>query len=280
MKKALLLIAVALCGAAPAAGQGYVMFRDGDATHGRVRSVRIEQAGFFKAGGEWVEGPRRLALVKVYSHGGRRSETTGYDADGAVRDIRVHTFYEDGKQAEAAHFDGGRNLLSRTVYSRDGNESHTFGADGRVRQRVVLVRAPGGQQIVERRTYDGDGALLGCDSNTRDGHTSVWSTYDAAGRLSEKRVHHLNYGGAHRSEYYTYNADGSVAEVRRAESDAGAEQSASATADGRGEPKRKHSERREYDAQRNLIKHTDYRWNRATGEMEPFGVSYHEIIYF
>lgn len=274
MRKALLAIALTLAGASAASAQGYLNHCSGEIYTGPVRRVRVERAQFAEVEGQLVEGPRRLVGTVVYSPDRRRAEHTSFDAEGRPSRIYVRVCYDDGKQAEYSVFDGERRLVWRESYSRDGREIVRFDADGRVLKREVVLLDAEGRKQVGRETYDGEGRLVSRAVNTRDDDKSVWAIYDGQGRLMKKDVHSLNYGGPHHSDYYTYKPDGTLASHSTSQADA---------AVGRIEksgPRGRSSEEREYDAHRNLVRHTDYGPHPATGGMRPVAVSYHEITYF
>jgi YD repeat-containing protein len=274
MKKALLIIALTLAGASAAAGQGYLKHCGGEIYTGPVRSVRVERAQYIKVDGQLVEGPRRLVNVVVYSDDRRRAEHTAYDEAGEVRNVYVRACYEDGKQSEYAMFDGGRRLRWRKQYSRDGGEILDFDADGRVTRREVVSRDASGRKLVGSSIYNGEGVLVLRTENTLEDGKSVWATYDGEGRLRAKAVHTLNYGGPHHAESYTYRPDGTVGRHTISKADAAVRHLEKEGLGGR------ESERREYDAHRNLVKLINYRHDPLTGEMAPVAVFYHEITYF
>jgi YD repeat-containing protein len=280
MRKALLLIALTFAGASAADGQSYLYHCNGSIYKGPVRSARVEHARFRKVGGEWVEGPRRLHSVTVFSNDRRTSEQTTYDPRGKATGILVRVCYEDGNTAEEALYDGERRPKWRKLYSRDGGEIRHLDADGRLQKREVVLRDEGGRRHVGRETYDADGVLVRRAVNTQEGGQSVWTTYDGEGRMLEKSVFSLNYGGPHHNEHFRYNPDGTVAGSRVSRSDARSQQLESEETGRGGAPARKLSERREYDSRRNLVKLTSYRHDPATGEMAPAAISYYEISYF
>lgn len=279
MSKVLLLFAFLFACAPVADGQGYLHHCSGEIFKGPVRSVRSVQTLYVEEGGQWVEGPRRLVGVTVYSEGRRRAEHTSFDEEGQERYIHVRVCREDGRQAEYAAFDAARNLIWRYVYSGDGREVLKFDADGRLTQREVSVHDAQGRNLAGGETFDGEGRLLLRSVITREADRTVRATYDATGRLVSQTVHTLD-GGEPRHEFYTFRPDGTVARRVTSRSDAGSRHIQKESAGHGGALAPSHSERREYDAHGNLVRLINYRVDPATGEMVPFAVSYHEITYF
>ena len=265
-------ILLAALAAAASAQQKPLMFRQGDAFSGPVKSVRLEQAAFKRVDGVLVEGPRRLSVVSTYSPDGRRKEYEGYGPDGSVRTRYVHLYDDAGNEIEVSVFDGKGAMKMRRVYRPEARERLIFNGDGSLRERsVTLVRADGTH--AETRKYDGSGALIERSVNERDDKTSVWSTYRADGSLKKQDVHSLNYGGPHRTETKTYAPDGSVVGQRVSDVDAGVSDLRATEQKGDGAPPRRTRETREYDSHRNLLKVTSFKWNAETGEYEPTFVS-------
>jgi antitoxin component YwqK of YwqJK toxin-antitoxin module len=279
MKKALLLIAFVFAVAPAAAGQGYLYNCAGDPFKGPVRAVRVERAEFKKVDGAWVEGPRRLISETAYSDDRRRAEHTAYDDEGKVSGTYVRTCYENGKQAELAHYDDRQRLKRRRVFNPDGGEVLDLDAEGRLLRRETFER-DGAGVLVAHRTFDGDGKLVREELHAREGKTYVQKTFDGEGRLLAKTVNSVNPDGRGGREEHRYKADGSIGVVLRATADAGLRQiehTQEVVGTGRG---RRLSDRREYDARGNLVKLTAYMPNAATGETAPIHVSYYEITYF
>jgi hypothetical protein len=116
----LLLFALTLTLAASsfaASQQRNTEFRDGDALHGPVQSVRGERAYFFKLDGTFYEGPRRLVTLDSYSPDSKRKEQQAFGEDGAQRNRYVFFYDDNGRQIEQLNYDGQNNLLSRFVGS-------------------------------------------------------------------------------------------------------------------------------------------------------------------
>jgi hypothetical protein len=277
MKKALLLLALALGGASAASGQA--PSQCAGRYQGRVRGVRVETARFTKVGGKWVEGPRRLSAVTAYSEDLLKSEHTVYDEAGNVSDIFVRTCYESGGYAEIASYDGQRKLRWRQLFSADGNDIQRLDAAGRLQQREVLTR-DGAGRTVKRRTYDGAGRLLREELTEVEGQSVVVKTLDAEGRLLSKSVNSGEADGRGRRETDAYAADGSVAVSDDTVVGSGARQVDQARTFGPGGGRAESSTRREFDERGNVVRQTHYERNQATGELEPRAVSYHEITYF
>lgn len=276
LSASLLLAALA---SAAAAQQKPLMFRQGDAIKGPVKSTRSERADFRRVDGVLVEGPRRLISVSNYTADGRHQEEESYAADGSVRSRSVHVYDDAGNEIDLSIFDGKGAMKMRRVYRPDARELLIFNGDGSLRERsVTLVRADGTH--AETRKYDGGGALVERSVNERDGKTSVWSTYRADGSLKKQDVYSLDYGGPHHSETQTFAPDGSAVSRRVSDVDAKVTDLRATEERGDGGPPRKTRETREYDSLRNLSKLTHYRWNAETNGYEPTAVSYHTITYY
>lgn len=283
MRKALFILGVQLLFAPLAhARQQAVMFREGDAMRGPVRSVRIERAEISSRGGAQVEGPRRLVLTADYSPDGKRVGRESYREDGSVRERSVEVFDDEGRQVEWSRHDAEGGLLDRRTYVRRGDERLEYGADGQLLERTVTTWNEARDGMVEVAVYDGAGALVRRDVNTLDkaARKSTWRSYGPEGRLVKQNVHSLNYGGPGRIEQTDYNADGTVAGVRVASSDPAAGELEAVERDAEGKPRRRTYEKREYDSQRNLMKLTDFRWDDAAERFEPVAVTYYTVTYY
>src|SRR5919198_5089306 len=186
MKRLLVALVLALSASSGAGAQqkGFVEFRTGDAIVGHVKSVRIETALFSKVDGALVEGPRRLTVSVNYSPDGKRSEYEGYAPDGTLRQRYVHVYDDSGHLLEQSNYDGQNRLLSRFVFRPEAGEKLVYGGDGALKQRVQSVWNDRHDRLIEVRTYDGNGALLKRDVNTREGDKSVWRTYGPDGSLT------------------------------------------------------------------------------------------------
>lgn len=281
-QRLLLTLALTLTATAAAFAQqkGYVEFRTGDAVSGHVKSVRIETAEFSKAGGALVEGPRRLSVSVSYTPDGKRSVYEGYAPDGSLRQRYVHVYDDAGRQLEQSNYDGRGRLLSRFVYLPQTGENLTYNGDGTLRERVQTVSNDAHDRVIEVRTYDGAGALLSRRVNTREGDKSFWRTYGPDGSLVAENVFSLDYGGPHRVEEYTYNADGSVAGRRASTGDASSSNLKAVVENPDGTPRQKTRETREYDSHRNLLKLTNYVWDEGARDYVPSAVSYYTIVYY
>lgn len=282
MTKGLFALAACLMFVSSASAQRVVEFRRGDALRGPVRSVRAERAEVSVQDGTPVEGPRHLVFVRNYSPNGKTAEDESYSPDGSVRGKTVRVYDDDGELIEVSGYDAKGELLDKKTYVRQGDEELTFGGDGRLQKRVVRDWNEKRDAIVEIRTYDGNGALTSRQVNTRDAANkkSTWETIDASGKLTERNVFSLDYGGPHRAEQTRFNPDGSIAGSRTATSDAAVGELGAVETDAEGQPRRRTHETREYDARRNLVKQTNYRWNTQTGNFEPWFVDYKEITYY
>ncbi|HEX8146988.1 MAG TPA: hypothetical protein VF591_07400 [Pyrinomonadaceae bacterium] len=278
--KRLLFASILLALPLPAsARQRSVEFRQGDALRGPVKSARVERATFSRVDGALVEGPRRLVSVSTYSPDGKGKESEGYTPDGVLRSRYVYAYDDAGNEVEVSAFDGRGKLQMKRVSRPSEGETLTYGGDGKLRERRVILRGPDGK-LTETQVYDGSGALVERSVNERDDKTSVWRTYGADGSLKREDVHSLNYGGPHRTETKTYAPDGKVAARRVSEADAGVSDLRATQARGDGGPPRKTRETREYDSRRNLSKLTTFSLNAETGEYEPLAVSYYHIEYY
>ena len=272
-------ILLAALAAAASAQQKPLMFRQGDAFRGPVKSARIEHATFKRVDGVLVEGPRRLSVVSTYSPDGRRKEYEGYGPDGSVRTRYVHVYDDAGNEVELSMFDGKGDLQMRRVYHPAAGETLTYNGDGSLRERRVVTLRPDGK-LAEVRLYNGDGALKSRDVNTKEGGVSVWSTYGPDGVLKREARHSLNYGGPHHTELKTFAPDGSPVWRRVSDVDAKVSDLRVTEDKGDGGPTRQTRETREYDSHRNLHKQTSFKWNAETGEYEPTSVSYYTLTYY
>jgi YD repeat-containing protein len=255
--------------------------RVGDAFKGPVRSVRIERAKFSEVNGEYKEGPLVLVVTKTYAADWSSAEYTGYNADGSISQKIVTTYNPDGGETSISVFNGEGKLKSKVAYLyKDGRvvEEDRFDGEGVLQQKRVTVSDDKGA-LVEARYYDGKDALIKREVNTRDAQKSTWTTYDANGKVVEEAVHYLNYGGPKKTEVTKYNADGTVAVKTVSEADVNVGQIDKADYNRGGTVTRKDSEKREYDAQGNLSKITNYKWDEAAGKFRPVSVSYYTIIY-
>ena len=281
MRKAFLLIALALSGAPAASGQS--LSHCSERYEGHVSAVRVETARYVKVGGEWVEGPRRLGVVTTYSDDRRRSERTVYDDAGNASDIYVSVCYGNGRYAEIAHFDGARSLRTRTLLSPDGNLIEVFDAAGSLEQRAVIVR-DGAGHVAGQRTYDGAGKLTHEEVREREARSFVSKRFDGGGRLLSKTVSSAEGAdgqGRIQHDVSVYGPDGLIGTGRETtvivEGGRRPKRAAPSAAGGRG---KQEAVRYEKDGRGNVIKITQYELNQATGEMEPRVVRYYEITYF
>lgn len=253
--------------------------RVGDAFKGPVRSVRIEQAEIFQENGEYKEGPRVLVVAKSYSADWSSAEYTGYNPDSSISQKIVTAYNPDGGESSISVFSGEGRLKSKVAYVyKEGRivEEDRFDGEGVLQQKRVTVLDDKGA-LAEVRYYDGKDALIKREVNTRDAQKSTWTTYDASSRVVEEAVHYLNYSGPKKTEVTKYNADGTVAVKTVSEADANVGQIEKQY--NRGGVTRKTNEKREYDAQGNLSRITNYRWDEATGEFKPVSISYYTITY-
>jgi hypothetical protein len=271
-----LLFALALSASAQ---QKAAEFRQGDALRGPVRSARVEHAAFGRVGGALVEGPRLLQSVSTYAPDGRRKEQELYAPDGTLRGRYVFVYDDAGNEVEVSVFEGGEKLQMKKVSRPATGETLTYGGDGKLRQRKIIVKRPDGT-LAETLTYDGSGALVERSVNEHDAKTSVWSTYAADGSLKRRDVHALNNGGPHRTETKTYAANGAVVGRRVSDADAAVSDLRATEERSDGDPPRQTRETREYDARKNLSKITSFKWNAETGEYEPVFVAYYTIEYY
>ena len=231
-----------------------------------------------------VEGPRVLSVTKTYAPDWSWSEYIGYKPDGSISQKIVTTYNPNGDETSVSIFNGAGKLLSKkTFVYKDGrmSEGSDFNGDGVLVQKRVLVWGEGSAGIIEVAYYDGKGALIKREVNTRDmqAKKSVWTTYRADGSVAEEATHDLNYGGTKKTQIVRYNVDGTVESTYISTSDASARDLEKVESNADGTPRRKMSETREYDANRNLSKITDKRWNEQTGQYEPVSVSYYTIVY-
>lgn len=255
--------------------------RVGDATTGPVESVRTEVADITVTDGQPSEGPRRVAQTKTYSPDGKRSETNFYGRDGSVRGRAVQVYDDRGNLAESSNFDGKDSLFMKRVYVRRGDETAVYDGEGRLLEVVVLTWNEQRDRILEIKRYDGSGALVKTQVNTRDGDNkkSTWDSYGPGGDHVEKTVHDLNYNGPKRHEQTKYNADGTVAGGHLTTGNTVMSEFKTVTTDPNGEPLRREKVTRELDSRRNLVKYVNYRWNHERGDYEPYRVAYHVIKY-
>jgi YD repeat-containing protein len=255
-------------------------FRTGDAFKGPVRSARIERAQIFLENGEYKEGPRTLVVADSYAPDWSWMNYIGYNPDGTINQKILTTYNANGDQTSIAVFNGDGKLKSKIVYVyKDGKvvEEQRFDGDGSLKQRRVTVWSNQGQ-VIEFAYYDGSGALIKRGVNTRDAQKSVWTTYDPQGRIIEEAVHYLTYGHP-KTEITRYSPNGTVLDKYVSQSDENTGQIDKAEYNSDGTPKRKTSEKREYDSQGNLSKITNYAWDEATGKFQPVSVSYYTITY-
>lgn len=257
-------------------------FRTGDAFKGPVRSARIERAKIFRENGQDKEGPRVLVTSISYAPDWSWMENVGYRPDGSVGQKIITTYDANGDQTSISKFDGSGRLLLKIVYVfKDGRqvEEQRFDGDGQLQQRRVSVWGNPGAGLSEVAYYDGLGALIKREVNTRDAQKSVWTTYNPDGTVAEEAVHYLNYGGPKKTEITRYNRDGTVAGKFVSQADAGAKQIEKADYNRDGTPMRKNYETREYDSQGNLSKLTYYVWDEQAGKFKADSVSYYTITY-
>lgn len=286
MKRAVLFLTVTLAVASSLSAQQQqgraLHYRVGDAMTGPVRSVRTERADLTEVDGAFVEGARRLVAARSYSPDGKRAEHESYRPDGSLWRRSVYLYADDGQVAEESHYDGGGSLVDKKIYARTPNETLTVGADGKVLSRVVLVRVASGDAVAEVLTYDGGGALVKRAVNTREqgGRKSIWTSYGPGGAILRRDENDLNYGGPHRTETQTYKGDGSAPARRVSTGDASSSRIEAVETGADGAVRRKTSDRREYDARRNLIKITKINWDEAAGKYGPSAVTYHAITYY
>jgi hypothetical protein len=282
MNRTLAALGLVLFLAPAAAAQQPLAFRVGDAMKGHVRSVRSEQAGFTRQDGVLVEGPRRLVALRSYSRDGRRVETESYMPDGSLRQKDVKLYDDQGNLVEETYYKGDGSLRNRNIYVHRPDELLTYDGDGTLLKRVVTTWNPTRDRAIEVRTYDGRGELLKRAVNTRDADgRSTWRTYNADGSPADQSTHSRD-GGTVSSRESGFTQRGSLAVRREAKSEQ--------TADGMrieatefnpdGSVRRRTLDVRENDSRGNIIKQTNLSWNEATGEFEPFAVSYHVITYY
>lgn len=280
MKRSLFSFALCLllCGAVAAQSS---RVRVGDAFKGPVRSVRIERAEIFQENGELKEGPRVLQVTSTYAPDWSWKEYIGYKDDGSMSQKIVTTYNPDGGETSISVFNGEGKLKSKIAYLyKDGKvvEEDRFDGEGVLQQKRVTVLDDKGT-LIEVRLYDGKDALIKREVNTRDAQKSIWTTYDASGSVIEESVHYLNYNGPKRTETTRYRADGTVLDKYVSQSDIVPGQIDKATYNSGGTVMRKDLEKREYDAQGNLSKITNYKWDEAAGKFQPASISYYTITY-
>ncbi|MBD0373023.1 MAG: hypothetical protein ICV60_19435 [Pyrinomonadaceae bacterium] len=281
MKRNLLALALCLFLFSMAEAQSS-QFRTGDAFKGPVRSARIERAKIFQENGENKEGPRVLVVAISYAPDWSWMENVGYRPDGSVNQKIVTTYNTNGDQTSISKFTGDGKLSLKIVYVyKDGRqvEENRFDGDGTLQQKRVTVWADQGKGINEIAYYDGQGALIKREVNTRDAQKSVWTTYNAEGARMEEAVHYLNYGGPKKTEITRYNRDGTVAGTFVSQADASVNQIEKSYYNQSGTPQRKTYEKREYDSRGNLSKLTEYAWDEQAGKYQAVAVSYYTINY-
>lgn len=256
-------------------------FRMGDVFKGPVRSARIERAKVFLENGEYKEGTRTLVVTNSYAPDWSWREYIGYNPDGTINQKILTTYNPNGDQTSISAFDGNGKLKSKTVYVyKDGKpvEEQRFDGDGKLQQKRVSVWSNTGG-LSEVAYYDGSGALIKREVNTRDAQQSVWTTYNASGARIQEAVHYLNYGGPKKTEVTRYNPDGTILDKFVSQANAYVNQIEKTDYSSDGTPLRKTSEKREYDSNGNLSKITNYAWDEATRKFQPVEVSYYTITY-
>ena len=284
MRKILLAFASSLLLVSSAFAQRKVVeFRTGDAIHGLVKTVRHESAEFTMKDGVPVEGKRRLVSVKSYTPDGKRSETESYSRDGTLREKRVHVYDDGGNLIEEAHYDGENVLLDKKTYVRQGDELLTFDKDGKLVRRVFTLWNNKRDKVVENRTFDGNGALIERNVNTRDPETgkSIWTKYKGDGTLAE-RNEYSPFTNTKNDKQSHFNRDGSSAGERdvKAERTANGMTIEAVETNANGKVRRKTLKTLEDDARGNLIKQTLSMWNETAGKFVPYAASYTDITYY
>jgi len=274
--------ATAVARAQEPAAPARLLFRVGDAFRGPVKTVRMEQASFLTRDGARVEGPRVLIAIHRYSPDGRTAERETYAPDGSLRRKTVHRYGGDGRLLEESHYDARGALIDRKSYNSSPDETLTFDGEGRLSERRVVVWNAQRNKMKEVLTYDGAGALIRRSVNTVDeaGKKSTWTTYGPDGAILDQSVHSLDYGGPHRTEQQTFNAEGSAAGTRVATADAAVGRLEAVETNADGTVRRKTSEERKYDSHRNLSRLVNLRWSDEKGAYEPVVVTYYFTTYY
>lgn len=278
MKKLLLSLALALAAAAAHAQAGGLERRDGDIFVGPVREARVETASYVKQDGAIVEGPRRLAASVSYSEDGKRSEDENYAEDGTLRLKLVRVYDDQGRVIEQEIYDGRGGLQAKVVSRPDAGEVSTYGADGKLRQRVVTVRGEDGS--TETRTYDADGVLQRRGVLARTEGGAVSKEYDASGALRAETSVRRGEGGARVNEERRYDAHGAPTARRVATIGASPGEVEVSVERPRANQFEKTRVTRELDSRGNPIKIVRHVWDAASGDFVPAEVSYYTLTYY
>jgi hypothetical protein len=207
-----------------------------------IRSERVERAQFVERDGEWLEGPRRLSSVAVYSPQGRmllrteihyaedgslqsiavrRGDGAGtpvddmqYLADGTLNGGEAYAHDSEGRRIEERHYGPGGVPCSHVHQTYDGLGRLTHIVcrrdDGSLFLDVVIEYQGGGAQTRTARTYKLDGSF-GSEDVTVSGPGGVLlerTRRGADGSLGEREEHRRDDQG--NSEALYFGPDGAL----------------------------------------------------------------------
>ena len=266
-----------------------VMTRVGDTFRGHIQQVRTENVSIRFKNGEIVEGPRILTNVVSYSEDGRRRELKAY-ARGSLQKRTVETFLPGG-QLESISVDNGDGIfVSRVGFEYDAAGRLTietrYLADGSIKEKKVNQwNESSGLVAVTKSTGDGTTLQTSINSNNyslmKNGEPkrSVWTTFKADGSRTEN-IFEVDSTGTHNDQQINYGADGSLSGKRVSIVDAGITRLEATEYDASGGIKKRTLQTQEYDSHHNLNKITHFVWNAERNEFQPFGITYHTIVYY
>jgi YD repeat-containing protein len=278
----LAMVVVALCSTLVIAQSGY---RQGDAFHGPVKTVRIERTSIRVVGDSENESPPVLIQEIVYSRDGLSREIRVYNADGSIRQKTIETYRADGTPARIHVVDGSDKTISTHTFERDQSgrlvSETRHNGDGSVKDRKFVEWDSAGPSINSTRRIAGDGrqletSVVEIDSTAK---TSNWRTANADGSRTEQ-IASRDSAGNHRDEVRSYAPDGTLIGRSISIVDTGVTRKEATLYDGAGNVKLKTLETREYDHRHNLIKSVNYRWNNELQKFQPSVANYARITYF
>ena len=273
---------LALCSTLVIAQQGY---RQGDAFHGPVKTVRIERTFIRAVGDSENESTPVLIQEIVYSPDGLSRELRIYNADGSIRQKTIDTYRADGSRARVHVVDGSERTISTHTFERDQSgrlvSETRYNGDGSVKDKKFVGWDSTRPSMNSTQRVGGDGrqletSVVEVDSAAK---TSNWRTSNADGSRSEQLASR-DSAGNHRTEIRTYAPDGTLTGRSISIVDPGVTRKEVTLYDGAGNVTLKTLETREYDHRHNLIKTVNYRWNNELQKFQPSVANYARITYF